>query len=255
MISVFTACDFTEQDDSVPNLTNGRLTEKGRWTLMVYMAADNDLEPQVLSDTLEMVNGYTEHDDLTVILLVDRADSSVIGNTDEPGIFGENFSDTRMYRLTSEGVERISGGAEFPEITQTSVYEANTGDAQNLKKFIRSVKAQYPADKYGLILWNHGAGPRSIGSVDVRFDTRDIGFDSGSDEDSLFIGEISDVLGAEESVDFLGFDACLMGSVEIAYQFRRGSGDFSAHIMVASPDREWFKGWDYEAVFRRISST
>jgi hypothetical protein len=50
----------------------------------------------------------------------------------------------------------------------------------------------------------------------------------------------------------IGFDACLMGAVEIAYQFRPGNGGFSAQVMVASPANEWGSGWSYKSILARI---
>lgn len=256
------ACDFLDEvlganndkdsSNEVPQLSVDGLQEEGTWTFMIYMAADNNLELYLLSDVEEMVSGYTKDIGYSIVILVDRADSDVYGSTSQSGLFEENFTDTRMYEIHENGVKRITGGDDFPEITLTSQYEANTGDPVNLKKFIRSTKKQYPADKYALVLWNHGAGPRSVSSYSIEYDGRDVCFDSGSDDDSLFIGEISDVLGADESVDFIGFDACLMGSVEIAYQYRKRSDAFSADIMTASPSEEWGPGWNYKYIFSRL---
>ncbi len=260
VILILSSCDlytdiFGEEDDkSAKNMTRNGITEKGNWTFMVYMAADNNLEPYLLSDVEEMVNGYVPDNNYNVVLFVDRAGSDVYGSTTEEGLFYENFTDSRMYVLENNGIKRISGGDNFPEITLKSNYEANTGDANNLKKFIQSAKAQYPAEKYALIFWNHGAGPRSLSYSNDKITGKDVCFDSTSNDDSLFIGEISDVLGKEESVDFIGFDACLMGSIEIAYQFRNQEDQFSAHVMVASPAEEWAAGWNYEYIFKRFST-
>src|SRR3712207_8746180 len=44
----------------------------------------------------------------------------------------------------------------FPEIKVNGTYEANMGDPETLKKFIEFGKNNYKADKYVLIMSNHG---------------------------------------------------------------------------------------------------
>ncbi len=55
-------------------------------------------------------------------------------------MLGSNFEDTRLYKIGENSAERISGKSEFPEITTTSNYEANMGDANTLKNSLNSVK-------------------------------------------------------------------------------------------------------------------
>jgi clostripain len=253
LLVLLTSC-FDEESQSTEIKVTG-LTEKGNWTFMIYMAADNNLEPYLLSDVEEMISLFKEENNYEIILLVDRAGPDVSGSTDEPGPFNQNFSDTRLYKLANNGVKRVDGGSYFPEITLESNYEANTGDVTVLKKFIQFSKNTYPAEKYGLILWNHGAGPKSLDFNEHSYTSKDVGFDSSSNDDSMFIGEISDVLDNSDSVDFLGFDACLMGSVEIAYQFRKSDAHFSADIMVGAPSEEWGEGWNYSYIFERLQTS
>lgn len=247
----FTACfeyTFGGDDDDVADFNVDGLTGEGSWVVMVYMAGDNNLEKYTLLDTEEMAGGYSNDKNMTVLLLVDRADVAVPGDTAESGIFGENFTDTRLYKLAENRVERLGGGSAFPEIGATGSWEANTGDAAVLKKFIRFAKTEYPADKYALVIWNHGSGTRGAGDIDL---TRGAASDNSSG-DMLYVGELSDVLGVDESVDLLGFDACYMSSIELAYQYRPENGGFSADILVAAASEEWGSGWDYKAIFSRI---
>jgi len=67
--------------------------------------------------------------------------------------------------------------------------------------------------------------------------------------------EISSALTSDESVDLLGIDACLMSSVEFAYQFRNDSTNsgFNAGIFVASAPNTWALGWDYRAILSRMN--
>lgn len=238
------------EDSEVTDFRVDGIKGDGSWLFMIYMAADNNLEEYALLDAREMSDGYHYDPNFTVLILIDRADNTVSGSSDDPGVFGENFSDTRLYRMTDSGMLRISGGDVFPEITATGEWEGNTGDAETLKKFIRFGKYTYPADKYGLVIWDHGTGPRGwSGGVPER----GAASDNSVSGDMLYTAEITDVLSADESVDFLGFDACYMSSLEVAYQYRPGNGSFSADIIAAAATEEWGPGWDYEMVFSRIN--
>ncbi|MDA3899864.1 MAG: clostripain-related cysteine peptidase [Spirochaetes bacterium] len=246
----FCACSSSSEEPIFHYKIDG-LVNDGTWTIMIYMCADNDLEPYALLDLNEMVKTYTKDRGYEVILLVDRADNSVRGSTNESGAFEENFTDTRLYRMRENAVQRLDGEVWFPEITDSGYYEANMGDPNNLKKFITFSKNNYPSEKYALIFWDHGGGPRSVSSSpDI---SREICSDF-TDDDSLGIGEISDYLTSDESVELMGFDACYMGSVEVAYQFAPQHEGFYAKIMVASADEEWGPGWDYSRIFERLSS-
>ncbi|MCB2314195.1 clostripain [Clostridium tagluense] len=219
-------------------------------TVMVYSDADNNLEQGLLEDIEEMKVGYVDNSDLNVIALVDRTPDY----SDDETVLGENFSDARMYKIENNKVVRIEGGKNFPDITKTSQYEANMGDAQTLKKFIDSCKANYPADKYALIMSNHGGGVRKDKSLQEPKNPKAVCWDDTNDEDCLYTGEISDVLTNDESVNVLAYDACLMGAAEIAYQYRPGNGGFQANVMVASAPIVWGEGFKYDNIFKRLKA-
>ncbi len=140
--------------DSMPDSTKGN-----DWTIMVYADGDNDLENYLLLDIVEMKAGFVNNQGINLIVLVDRKDGVFCDG------FSEKFTDTRLYQISHNKAKRISGSAQFPEITTTSNYEANMGDANTLKKFIQFCKANYAANHYALILWNHGGGPKGLDSL------------------------------------------------------------------------------------------
>lgn len=219
-------------------------------TVMVYSDADNNLEDSLLQDIEQMKDGYVDNPNLNLIVLVDRSPDY----SDDSSVLGEDFSDSRMYKIERNKAIRIDGEDAFPEITTTSNYEANMGDANTLKKFIDSCKQNYPADKYALIMSNHGGGARDNKLIEQVKDPKAVCFDETSDSDCLYTAEISDKLTDNESVDVLAYDACLMGTAEIAYQYRPKNGSFEAKVMVASPPEVWGDGYDYEKIFSRLKS-
>ncbi|WP_027631633.1 clostripain [Clostridium hydrogeniformans] len=222
--------------------------DSGKLTVMIYCDADNDLEPYLLNDIKEMKKGYVNNPNLNLLVLVDRNGTY----SSDSSTFGQNFSDTRLYKIESNKTIRIDGGQEFPEITTKSNYEGNMGDPETLKKFIQFGKANYPADKYTLLMSNHGGGSREKNKLNEV--NKAICWDESNNDDCLYMGEISDVLTNKESVDLLAFDACLMGTSEVAYQYRPGNGGFEAKYMVASSPNVWGYGFKYDNIFSRIKS-
>lgn len=113
-----------------------------------------------------------------------------------------------------------------------SVSGASMGKASTLSAFVRWAMSAVPAKHYGLVMWNHGSG--SINGVC---------FDELYDSDSLTLDELTDALHDIPRLDFIGFDACLMGTYETAAQL-------SAHAdyLIASEETEPGSGWDYTAI-------
>ena len=104
-------------------------------------------------------------------------------------------------------------------------------DGETLTDFIKYCAEEYPANRNILILWDHGAG-----AVDGW------GYDEYNYYDTLTIDEMGEALyNAGVTFDFIGFDACLMSTMEVAcvlYDF--------ADYMIASEDYESGYGWEYK---------
>ena len=120
------------------------------------------------------------------------------------------------------------------------------GDASTLSCFLNVCAEVFQADRYGLILWDHGAGPLAGISFDELF------VESG-EQDRLDMGELKESLEAsafsETGLSFIGFDACLMSSMEVAWTVRPFTG-----CMIASEEKEWSEGWDY-GFLRHLTGT
>lgn len=116
------ACIFTKEDE---------MASTAKWTFMVYLAGDNNLSPAADVDLREMRTiGSTG--EVNVVAQVDRA---------------RNQGTTR-YLVRRDGAD---------ETTQT-LGQTNSGDPQTLIDFIAWAARDYPAERYALILWNHGGG-------------------------------------------------------------------------------------------------
>ena len=108
----------------------------------------------------------------------------------------------------------------------------NMGEPETLTQLLRFGREQYPARKYALILWNHGGGPMEGLCWDELFEM-----------DHLSLSELTEAIGAAkmpEKLSWIGFDACLMGSAEVACALSP-----YAEYMIASQEMEPTKGWNY----------
>lgn len=255
------ADDSSSDDDDNTNTNTNTSTcsmevaSQAGWTMMVYLDADNDLEEYAMADVKEMKAGIDDAASINLIILVDR----INGYSDDATALGENFTGTRLYQITNGAYQRLEGCNYLDVDNQGDDNELNMGDADNLKNFVDYTKNYFPADNYALILWNHGNGVRS--KSDTQKSTRgdygemSICSDETDGDDILYTAEITDTLTSSQSVELLGFDACLMGSVELAYQFNPSNNDFNADYIVASPPTEWGYGWEYESILTRFTTT
>src|SRR5262245_8198240 len=106
------------------------------WTLAVYMAGDNDLDSNAYDDLTEMKKvGSTAN-----IHVVAQVDSDSAGNN------------TTRYALTKGPRSSLKNDAV------QELGNQNTGDPKSLIAFIQWVASNYPAQRYVLVLWNHGEG-------------------------------------------------------------------------------------------------
>ncbi|MBM4313589.1 MAG: hypothetical protein FJ122_06665, partial [Deltaproteobacteria bacterium] len=110
-----------------------RTTGQAKWTFMVYMAGDNNLDGAALRDIAEMAKaGSTK--DVHILVQLDRIEDQK----------------TRSFLITP--------GGGFKKDCIESFGDINTGDPQILYSFGQWAVDNYPADRYALILWNHGRG-------------------------------------------------------------------------------------------------
>ncbi len=254
---------------------------KKRWTVMVYLAGDNNLDGAGVVDLNEMkaVGSTTE---VNIIAQFDRAGA------------GQH---TRRYYLRK--------ASTLDQDVVANLGETNTGDPNVLESFAHWGIANYPAEHYLLVLWNHGSGwddtnvyraasalnldvarkgkPVAVAQADgatvgvvttqqmrqiseKRFHralfrstvedamrTKAIAFDDNA-QDFLDNLETKRVMVAikkrlGQKLDVLGLDACLMSMAEVAYQVRD-----EVAFTVGSEQTEPADGWPYDTVLAELAA-
>ncbi|MBP3415363.1 MAG: hypothetical protein J6L81_09230 [Clostridia bacterium] len=225
------------EDEEVPELPDGKFRKhytkikgggKDEVTVMVYMCGSN-LESDsgfATSDIKEMLKA--DYSDKVNILIetggARKWHASSI--TDD----GSNISTKKnqVWQVMENDITLID---------ETDKREPMT-DPDTLLDFIDFCTEEYPANRYMLILWDHGDG--AVGGF---------GYDEHYESGTLTIDGIQQALKKSGvKFDFVGYDACLMGMMEVAYMMY----DYVDYF-IASEDYEPAAGWEYENWLQALS--
>ncbi len=247
-------------------------TARKKWTVMVWMAGDNDLESFGDKDIAEMKR-VGSNGDIDVVVQFDRM----------------RDDRTRRYHVRP-------GGQPDDDVVE-ELGETNTGDPAVATDFFRWAIDRYPAERLLGVIWNHGSGidetdvyarsaargvnvvrgaaagagelqrslvrtalsgryRRALFATTVAQATNDraIAYDDTA-RDFLDNVELKNVLAevkrqTRRELDVLGFDACLMNMVEVAYQLKG-----TARVVVGSEELEPGEGWPYDRVLEALAAT
>ncbi len=204
--------------------------EKARWTFMVYMNADNDLDAFGPIDMRELETvGSTES--LNIIVQLDRKDRPA-----------------RRYYVTKENAGSKLDDWGVSSAMKSDLGEIDSGDYKEAVKFFKWSAENYPAERYALVIWNHGSGWKSAdknSSKGISYD-----FDSKNNISTRDLGACLDAVTsiAGRPLDLLIMDACLMQMIEIIYEVKDG-----VRFVAASEDIEPDNGIPYDTILKPLS--
>ena len=134
-----------------------------------------------------------------------------------------------IYKIENGGVRRLAQDKSAPAMT----------DPATLTGFIRYCVQNYPANRNMLIFWDHGGGSLSGYGYDEK----------NSRAGSMTLSGINQALSdAGVTFDFIGFDACLMATLENALMLT----DY-ADYLIASEETEPGVGWYYTNWLTKLS--
>lgn len=239
--------------------TISRTKKRPRRTIIIYMAADNDLRVFAARNIQQMAAvGSNENINILVHL-----DIRISGNK----------KITRRYLIEKDKVLHID---PYDIMTQ----QMDSGNPATLISCCEWAIKSYPADEYDLILWNHGTGilepphgkiinpmdlfvfnptthllelDRSIGFLDAlnrrSNNLRGICWDDttgnylSNKKLDLALQTIRHKYLDGKKFGIIGFDACLMAMTEITSFIKK-----HAQIMASSQEVELGMGWKYDEV-------
>ena len=182
-------------------------------TIMVYMCgADLESRSGMASrDLQEMASASLNNINLIVYTGgASRWNNNIISN-----------KVNQVYQVTGGGVKRLVDNAGTGAMT----------DPNTLASFIKYCANNFPADRNELIFWDHGAGSVSGYGYDEK----------NPRAGSMSLAGINQALKAGGmKFDFIGFDTCLMATMENGLMLSK-----YADYMVASEETEPGYGWYY----------
>lgn len=196
-----------ETMDSTPDTPGG-----GAWTVLVYLCG-TDLETQggFASANIEEMTAAAQSENVTVVFQT--------GGTEQ----------WEFDAIDENSLERWEVGAGGFELVDSRPL-ASMGAAETLGEFLHWGVETYPADRYACVLWDHGGGSVAGIAADELYGG-----------DTLDLRELAGGFSmAGVPFELVGFDACLMSTVETAAAICP-----YARYMVASQELEPGTGWDY----------
>jgi len=157
-------------------------------------------------------------------------------------------------RDQSCGIYQIIDGKIVTLVNDGRFYDM--GKPSTLSGFLQYGYEQFPAEKYALILWDHGGGSLDMICHDTNFYCDGLTLDEAIAlrekdphalirPDGLTMKELDAALAqspfGKTKLDWIGFDACLMSALETAKIVAP-----YAYYMVASEETEHGEGWNYD---------
>lgn len=196
LITANLSCDKEENESP---------TDTPKRTVIIYMAGDNALSNMVTSNIDSIKNNLEKTENRqNLVIFADKKDHSPL-----------------LLKVTPQRIDTLK---VFDEL--------NSADAATLSMVIKYVKDNYKTDSYGLLLWGHGMGwlpfsqlhnvADNIGFAPMRT-TRTFALEMRPNERPSYTSmEIDDMVNAipDGLFEYIAFDACYMGCVEIMYALR-----------------------------------
>ena len=178
LVAVFTVASLLTTS-MVQGKKSPLTSESGTWTVMVYVAADNDLEMYWDKASLAMLLNLQSNVDVSFVAYVDL--------------------------MSTQGTQiiEVKGGEWL--VVEDIEEEMNFADNETLEWALSDVSTRYPSDHLAVIAWDHGSAWNGFCG------------DYTSD-DWMYLDELyAAIVDAGVYIDIIGFDACSMASVETIY--------------------------------------
>ncbi|PKO13803.1 MAG: hypothetical protein CVU39_17405 [Chloroflexi bacterium HGW-Chloroflexi-10] len=205
------------------------------WLVMMYQDADDQILEQDIHLDFNEAERIGSTDQVTIVSQMDRFRGGFQGNDD--------WRSTRRYLVTQDDDLNSIHSELLADLGETNMADGNT-----LVDFVTWAVQTYPADRYAVILSDHGMGWPG-GWSDPEPGGTDPGrapLISALKEDMIYLSEMDAAFAAiqantgVEKFDLIGLDACLMSQLEIYAALQP-----YAHFAVASEETEPGLGWAY----------
>ncbi|MFA5140514.1 MAG: clostripain-related cysteine peptidase [Elusimicrobiota bacterium] len=184
------------------------------WTIMVFVNGKNNLSSYGVKDFNEM---------------------EAVGSSKQVNVvveLGQSSGPTKRYLVAKDDKP-----GEITSVPVQDLGKVDMGDWRHLAEFGSWAKANYPAQQYMLVVWNHGSGWDK--NKDPQFGTRGISYDDETGN-HITTQQLAMALSAMGGVDVYASDACLMQMAEVTYELRDHAG-----VIIGSEETEPGDGYNY----------
>lgn len=195
--------------------------QKDDHTVLIYLCgADLESKNQLATgDITEMLKISGQPDDVNIVIETGGASSW-------SSKYGISSTNLERWHIENKSLVR-----------DDSLSYASMGLSSTLQSFLEYGLTQYPAERTGVIFWNHGGGMRGVC------------YDEKKNDDVLKNSEIRTAVSGAlancglqgQKLEWVGYDACLMAVQDIAI-----TNSEYFNYMVASEESEAGYGWDYD---------
>ena len=200
----------------------------GKKLLAIYMVG-SDLESNGnagTDDFNELIQGYNALSDKSKVDII-----VAFGGANKDGWKGMKYAN--MDQILKDAQDQVFGNAGDYQYQED---RAHMGDKSTLKHFLDYLKTNYTGHQQQfMVFWDHGESYGGFGN------------DENHNGDGLSLEEINGALqdSGIEKFDLIGFDACLMGSVEVAQSVKQ-----HANYLLGSEELEPGHGWFWDDVIK-----
>ncbi|MCY7344796.1 MAG: clostripain-related cysteine peptidase [Pyrinomonadaceae bacterium] len=213
-----------------------------KWTIMVYLAGDNNLSEDMIWSLIGMRNAmkYQNSDDyINLVAIYDSGYPTVpiqtyhFTNQNSSKELGESVVETEQNGRRGNGNRSVSNN-----------------DTAYIIDFVTTHVKKFGAENYALIMSGHSD----------NFLGKTMFYDSNPDS-RIALPYLSDILntakkaignntkyvGGKPKFDLIGFDSCMMGMLEVGCELKD-----AAKYMVASQGYSPTDGWNYESILSEL---
>ena len=220
---------------------------KPKWTVLIYMNAANNLQPDSLTNIAQMAL-VGSNANLNIVVQWKQSNCATCGSP--------SFNETRRYKIGAHSgadVQAIQAGDTTvlngdllappgAPYYNTVTKQVDMGDYRVLQDFVNWGTQTYPADNLAVLIWNHGAGwkPTRIAGGKKSPTFRALSEDDESNNEIKTEQIPLALAAARQPIDAFILDCSLMQMIEVAYEVRN-----SARVMVGSEESPPGAGYPY----------
>ncbi len=239
---LFFACSDSKEDPTpVPE------ENKADITILAYLVANNNLDSDILANIGAMYDGLAAIEEVATLLVYWDGKTSV----------GDNRSTHAILKYQTDGKGNINGipvldenyllddVLDVAEVVKEYPEQLST-DKKVMTQVLKDMRSLISTPKVGLIAGSHASAWTN--SIYLTSRSRSFGQDGSGTDNTMLITDMADAIkDSGITLDFLLFDACYMGTIEVCDAFQK-----VANYQIVSPLEIIAYGFPYEYAMKDL---